>query len=74
MKHEHDSPVQVLSMHAFTSLLLSRLAKAPFNKLFGSETPKTQQVEGFTHLRITSDVFICYLPDGLFALAETLLW
>ena len=44
--------------------------KAPINNL---SRRKTQQIETFTHMRITSDFLVVIDPDGTFVPAKTLL-
>ena len=53
--------LQALSMHALTHVTTHE-RKAPINMLFCSKTPKAQQVEGFTRMRITSNYFSHHQP------------
>ena len=54
MEHKHDYAVASVEYVAYVT---AHERKVPINKLSRSKTPETQQVEGFTHSRKTSDFF-----------------
>ena len=59
-EHKHDNPVLFLDcVCAKISVIhvTTRSEKPPISNLFYNKTPKTQQVEGFTHVRKASEFF-----------------
>ena len=60
VKHRCNNPVTSLEYACVNKSILyvtTHKRKAPINMLSRSKTPKPQQVEGFTHMRITSTYF-----------------
>ena len=75
MERGHDTPVASLECaHASKSIISVTMheRKVPVNVICCSKTPKAQ-VEGFTHLIITSNILVANDRNGTFALAKTLL-
>ena len=75
MERGHDTPVASLEYACTSKSVLSvtmHERKVPINMLCCSKVPKAQ-VEGFTHLIITSNILVANDRNGTFALAKTLL-
>ena len=65
MKHRHKYSVASLDYECVNKSIIYVTTcerKAPINKLSRNEALKTQQVQGFTHTRLTSDLFSRHQP------------
>ena len=73
VEHIHDNAVASPKYARATKSIIyvtMHERKAPINNL---SRRKTQQIETFTHMRITSDFLVVIDPDGTFVPAKTLL-